>query len=97
MNNEKKQDHHDDNPENGPKEQKKYPFKIENTTYKWDHQYITGKEVREVGPGIPESMDLFLKVAGKPGRLIANDESIDLGLPGIEKFYSQESSSSAGA
>ena len=71
-------------------------FKIENTSYEWPNQYITGSEIRGVGPGIPESMDLFLKVSGNVGRLIANDEKIDLDQPGIEKFYSQESSSEAG-
>lgn len=75
---------------------KKFKFKIENETYEWDEQYITGQQVRSVGPGIPESMDLYLKVRGKPGRLVANDERIDLGDPGIEKFYSQEANSEAG-
>lgn len=75
---------------------KKYKFKIENTVYEWETQFITGHEVRNVGPGIPETMDIYLKESGKPGRLIANSDSIDLGNPGIEKFYSQESSSEAG-
>lgn len=74
----------------------KFKFKIENTTYDWDSQFITGQQVRSVGPGIPDNMDLYLKVAGKPGRLIAKDESIDLDMHGIEKFYSQEASSTAG-
>ena len=47
---------------------KKYHFKIENVPYVWENQFITGKEVRGIGPGIPDNMDLFLKVAGKPGR-----------------------------
>jgi len=75
---------------------KKFKFKIENTVYEWNSQFITGREVRSVGPGIPENMDLFLKESGKPGRLIADDESVDLGHPGIEKFYCQESTSTAG-
>lgn len=74
----------------------KFKFKIENIMYEWEHQFITGQEVRNVGPGIPDNMDLFLKVAGKPGRLIERNESVDLGMPGIEKFYTQESSSTAG-
>ena len=75
----------------------KYKFKIENETHPWDSQFITGKEVRSVGAGIPDSMDLFLKVKGKPGRLIQNDERVDLDEDqGIEKFYSQESRSDAG-
>ena len=83
-------------PEHHEQDQKKYHFKIDNTTYPWDRQFITGAEVRGVGPGIPESMDLFVKIKGKPGRLVANDDRFDLSDPGIEKFYSQESSSSAG-
>ncbi len=74
----------------------KFKFKIENTVYKWNQQFITGQEVRSVGPGIPENMDLFLKVKGNTGRLISNDERVDLSEKGIEKFYSQESSSTAG-
>jgi hypothetical protein len=74
----------------------KYHFKIENVPYVWGTQFITGKEVRGVGPGIPDNMDLFIKVAGKPGRLVSKEDSIDLKEPGIEKFYSQESSSTAG-
>ena len=75
---------------------KKFKFKIENTTYEWDSRYITGQQVRSVGPGIPDNMDLFLKVAGKPGRLIEKNESVDLEMHGIEKFYTQQSSSTAG-
>ncbi|QWV97278.1 multiubiquitin domain-containing protein [Geomonas nitrogeniifigens] len=76
---------------------KKYHFKIENVPYEWDREMITEQEIRAVGPGIPETMDLFVKVAGKPGRLVESGESFDLSDPGIEKFYSQESSSEAGA
>jgi hypothetical protein len=86
-------ENHTDHPE---QDKKKYHFKIDNTPYTWDQQFITGAEVRSVGPGIPESMDLFIKVKGKPGSLVANEDVIDLANAGIEKFYSQESSSSAG-
>lgn len=76
--------------------EKKFKFKIENDVYDWGSQFITGAEVRSVGPGIPENMDLFVKVPGSPGRLVKNEDSVDLGEPGIEKFYSQESRSEAG-
>ncbi|HEY0414155.1 MAG TPA: multiubiquitin domain-containing protein [Allosphingosinicella sp.] len=75
---------------------KEFKFKIENDTYKWPTQFITGKDVRGVGPGIPESMDLYLKVRGAPGRLIKNDDKVDLDESGIEKFYAQDASSEAG-
>lgn len=76
---------------------KQFKFKIENVTYDWDNQIITGAEVRTVGPGIPDNMDLFLKEKHKPGRLIKNDDKVDLAEEGIEKFYTQESTSTPGA
>ena len=75
---------------------KEYKFKIENVVYPWPSQFITGAEVRTVGPGIPANMDLYLKIHGKVGRLVKNEEKIDLEEPGIEKFYTQDSSSTAG-
>jgi hypothetical protein len=75
----------------------KHKFKIENTVYEWNDRYITGQQVRSVGPGIPDNMDLYMKVAGKPGKLIEKNESVDLDMHGIEKFYCQQSSSTAGS
>lgn len=76
----------------------KYKFKIEDVSYEWSTQYITGAEVRSVGPGIPNNMDLFLKIKGKTGKLIKNDDQVDLDeKSGIEKFYTQESTSTPGA
>jgi hypothetical protein len=77
---------------------KKYKFKIENHTYEWDNQFISGAEVRSVGPGIPNNMDLFLKEKGKAGRLIKDNDTVDLSeQSGIEKFYTQEATSTPGA
>ncbi|MBA4010766.1 MAG: hypothetical protein C0481_02765 [Phenylobacterium sp.] len=75
---------------------KKYKFKIENDTHEWDTQFIKGSDVRGVPPGIPDNMDLFLKVKGAAGRLILNDDQVDLEDAGIEKFYAQDASSEAG-
>lgn len=76
---------------------KKYKFKIENETYEWGDATITAAEVRGVGPGIPDSMDLFVKLSGKPARLVSDPgEVFDLSGPGIEKFFAQNSSSEAG-
>jgi hypothetical protein len=74
----------------------KFKFKIENETYEWDNQFITGSEVRAIPPGIPVNMDLFVKRPGKAGELVENDQQVDLAPPGIEKFYSQSAASSAG-
>lgn len=75
---------------------KEYKLKVENKEYDWPNQFISGAEVRGLGPGIPADMDLFLKEHGKVGRLISNDEKVDLSNPGIERFYAQNASSEAG-
>ncbi len=75
---------------------KQWHVKVENVNYPWPKQFITRAEVRGLGPGIPENMDIFLKRAGKPGMLIENEEPIDLDEPGVEKFYAQDPSSEAG-
>jgi len=78
------------------KEKSNFKFKIENETYDWPSQFITGAEVRGVPPGIPSNMDLFVKRRGAPGKLVTNDDSFDLDEPSIEKFYSQVADSSPG-
>lgn len=75
----------------------KFKFKIENETHEWERQFITGTEVRAVPPGVPQNMDLFLKLKGKVGTLVKDDDKIDLEEKnGIEKFYTQESKSTPG-
>lgn len=74
----------------------KFKFKIENEMHDWPTQFITGAEVRAIPPGIPASMDLFLKRPGKPGELVENDQQVDLDPSGIEKFYSQVADSTPG-
>lgn len=76
--------------------QNKFKLKVEGENYEWENQFITEQEIRNLGPGIPESMDLFLKSQEKPGRLVQAGEKIDLSKPGIEKFYAQEAKSEAG-
>lgn len=73
-----------------------WKFKIENETHDWESQFISGQEVRSIPPGIPNNMDLFVKIQGAPGKLVDKNESIDLDKPGIEKFYSQVADSSPG-
>jgi hypothetical protein len=83
---------------NGNHGNKKYKIQVENEVYEWDSQFITGAQVRTLGPGIPENMDLFLKLPGKPGRLVRDEDVVDLDEHnGIEKFYAQDSASEAGA
>jgi hypothetical protein len=73
-----------------------WEYMIENEPHKSEVRIIKGADVRAVPPGIPDTMDLYMKVRGEPGRLVKNEDEIDLGDPGIEKFYAQDASSEAG-
>lgn len=76
---------------------KQWPLKVENVPYHWPSQFITGADVRTLGPGIPANMDVYVKRAGKPGVLIDNTTPVDLDEKGLEKFYAQDPSSEAGS
>ena len=61
---------------------------INEKNYKWEQQYITGAQVRQLG-NIPQSEKLFLAIK-RPweDEPILDETMIDLLRPGIEKFYS---------
>lgn len=63
---------------------------VNETSYKWEHQYITGAQVRQLG-NIPQSDKLFLAIK-RPweDEQILDDTKVDLARPGIEKFFSQK-------
>jgi len=61
---------------------------INENNYKWEQQYITGAQVRQLGD-IPQSDKLFLAIK-RPweDEPISDETKIDLARPGIEKFFS---------
>jgi len=61
---------------------------INEKNYKWEHQFITGAQVKQLG-SIPQSDKLFLAIK-RPweDELISDDIEVDLARPGIEKFFS---------
>jgi hypothetical protein len=63
---------------------------VNETNYKWEHQFITGVQVRELG-NIPKEDKLFLAIK-RPweDESVTDDSKIDLARPGIEKFYSKQ-------
>lgn len=62
---------------------------VNETSYKWEHQFITGAQVRELGK-IPKEDKLFLAIK-RPweDEPITEETKVDLARPGIEKFYSK--------
>ncbi len=69
---------------------KKLSFTINDKKYDWDKQFITGKQLRELGNIEPEE-DLFLRGdAPNENEMIAEEMRVDLARPGTEHFISKE-------
>ena len=74
-------------PEGGHKPQKPYKIKIDGTMFEVQDRFITGREILELAKKIPESdFKVVLKEHGQDGRTIGMNDSVDLEMPGIEKF-----------
>jgi len=81
--------------ENETKIEHKHPalkLIINGKEYEWEHQYITGEQIKKLGE-IPTEDELFLKVK-EPYRdeLIKDHENVDLARPGIDHFFSKKPS-----
>lgn len=63
---------------------------VNETSYKWEQQFITGAEVKQLG-NIPQSDKLFMAIK-RPweDEQISDESKVDLARPGIEKFYSKD-------
>lgn len=62
-----------------------YAYKVNDTPYTTKLQYITGAEIKEQA-GIPADHIVFLVRKGYDNELIEDDKSVNLAMPGIEKF-----------
>ena len=70
-------------------------FIVDNEPYQWHKPTITGAEIRKEA-SLPDSVQIFMKIPGKPDREIKDDTVVDLRGPGPERFSSQEACSAAG-
>ena len=64
-----------------------YHFSVDDKQLKSDQPILTGAQIKALAQVDP-SFGLFLEGHGNdPNRQIADNESVDLRAPGIEKFY----------
>lgn len=66
----------------------KLRLRINGESYEWNHQYITGSEIRNLG-NIPQDEKILLAIK-RPweDEPIFDNTKVDLARPGIEHFYS---------
>lgn len=75
---------------------KKFLIFVDTDKYEWDKSTITGAELRVLA-AIPENVEIFLEVPGKPDLEVKNDTVIDLEKHhGPAKFSTQSPGSQAG-
>lgn len=77
-------------------DKKEYELFIDGDKYSWDQELISGSDLRKLG-SIPEGVEIFLKVPGKPDREIGDQDSVNLKEHrGPAKFSTQSPGSQAG-
>ena len=75
---------------------KKFLIFVDTDKYEWDKSTITGAGLRVLA-SIPESVEIFLEIPGKPDLEVENDTEIDLEKHhGPAKFSTQSTGSQAG-
>jgi hypothetical protein len=68
---------------------------VDDKKYPWTGSTITGAQLRTLAT-IPDNVEVYQKVPGKPDRLIELTTTVDLTAPGVEKFSTQAPGSQAG-
>lgn len=58
-------------------DKKAFELFIDRDKYSWDQDTISGAQLRVLG-SIPENVEIFLKVPGKPDQPIANATTVNL-------------------
>ena len=77
-------------------DKKSYQLFIDGDKYTWEQDTITGAQLRTLG-AIPEGVEIFLQVPGKPDQPIADNQSVNLKEHhGPARFSTQAPGSQAG-
>lgn len=79
-----------------PKESKPYILFVDNEKFVWEQPTITGAQLRTLA-SIPQNVQIFLHVPGKPDAEILDTTVVDLSKENRpEKFSTQSAGSQAG-
>ena len=62
-------------------------FTVEGSQYKWDNQYITGLQIKQLA-NLPLESELYLSISDPwKDEWIQDNEQVDLARPGLEQFF----------
>lgn len=68
---------------------KDYKFFVNKVKLTSASQFITGLQIKEMAH-VPTAHELYLKVSGNQDKLISDEATVNLELPGVEHFYTKE-------
>lgn len=72
----------------GPHGPKGFHFTVDGKVFESKHPFITGAEIRQLA-GLPADAELYLDTPrGWQDHYVRNEDRIDLGKPGMERFIS---------
>jgi hypothetical protein len=75
---------------------KEFKLFVDGEKYEWEKPTVSGAELRSLA-GIPDGVEIFLSVPGKPDEQIGNDTAVNLqDHHGNAKFSTQSTGSQAG-
>lgn len=70
-------------------------FFVDNEPYQWSLSTIKESDLRQLA-GIPQGVNIFLKIPGKPDKEVLAGTVVDLSRHGPERFSTQAVGSQAG-
>ena len=72
-----------------PHPNKHYDFFVDGTKYRTEHMLLTGSQIKQIA-SVPAEFALILVHPGHQEELIADDKTINLSRPGVEKFVTRK-------
>lgn len=66
-----------------------YKIKVDDRTFDVESSIMTGKQIKELAD-VPVEKDLLIQLHGHKEKIVADDETVNISLPGIEKFESRD-------
>ncbi len=78
------------------KSDRSFRFVIDSRRFEWGAPIITGLKLKELAGVDPKSYGVWLEVRGAEDRPIADNESVDLQAPGVERFFTGKKTTTEG-
>lgn len=73
----------------------RYRILVDQKPHDWPDQFITGREIKTLA-GVDQSYGVWMQLPGPNDPEIADDEKVDLGEPGRERFFTGKKTTTEG-